>query len=1346
VSAVRDDGLPQSGQLTSLSLVFNVDVSDGLDVRDLFITNTSTGTEAVLSDAVLTWNGQSNTARWDMAGLGFEPGHYVAGIRDGRVMDSAGSGLDGDLDGFEGGDYSFEFDLAIVVSSAHDEQDGSWAYGSLALREALAIAVELPGEDTILFDASLAGETIPLLLGQLRITSDVDIRGPETGRVCIDAGGMSRVFHVAEGVTASLANLQITGGSAFSYEMGEPEETQETWGGGIYNEGTLSLASCEISENTALCYGGGIYNAGTLNVLDSAIVNNSIPEYDGGCGGGLFSRLGVIDVSGSTVAGNSSAGDGGGIACVGSTLTVANSTVSGNSAAVLGGGIMVAYATTDLTGCTVSDNFVGCYVEGDVDGAGGGLYVEDGVLTAINTTVSSNSSALAHAGIGSYGAAVTIVNGTVAHNRSAVGLPADAATQVFPGVYGDSVTLQNSILVGNVDSRGGLALAYDLGCPVAQESSHNIVGATDVGVGCVENGVNGNIVGVTDLSWLGALADNGGAILTNALLVGSPAIDAANGDLAPMMDAIGHVRHDDPGMPNVGTGTPPYADIGAFEFQGSSLVPEIDLQGNGQSIADGDAAPDVGDGTDFGDSLVEGGTVTRTFMIQNTGSGALTLTGSPFVEITGPNESDFSVTAQLSDTLAPGASTAFNVRFDPSSLGLRTATIVIANSDADEDPYNFDIQGTGTGPFVVTTEEDEMDPEFDPDDLSLREALASAAERAGQDTIEFDPSLEGKTIRLQLGQLDIDSDVEINGPGPAKLTIDAGGHSRVLYVDEEVVASVSGLAIAGGYAAIESDEGRGGGIRNHGELTLSDCVVADNSSAAWGGGISSAGTLTADAIIVRGNWTDVGSETDGGGIDNSFATMTLTNSTITSNTADAKGGGITNSGMLDLIDVVVTNNVARTWGGGLYNYDGPVTLMNTTISANSADFGGGILSSGALTLMNSTVSGNSASSSGGGVYNHYGTATLTNSTVSGNLSGANGGGLRNNFGTVMLTNSTVSANSASNSGGGIYDSGTATLTNTIVAINVVGTAAPVPGDVVGDFEAAGSHNLIGSIDGSTGLGSGTGTLHGTAAEPLDPRLGQLTDNGGSTKTHALLTGSPAVNAGSNARTAEAGLITDQRGMDRFIYSTVDIGAFEYCLSGDANVDGRVDYVDYLTIKRHLGTSSGADWSKADFDGDGDVDRDDLMMMVGNFGNVIPLAPAAPEALTESTTSDDTEPAEVPEQANDAPATAAVPLPSEHQDEGIPAEPPAVSAASPQAAEVVAEALSPLEIGSQLPGPTKEAEVLVVASGPIPAERMDALTSDQVVEARPEWNAPSLNVLEQDCLDVLFLAPLLPVPL
>jgi len=414
--------------------------------------------------------------------------------------------------------------------------------------------------------------------------------------------------------------------------------------------------------------------------------------------------------------------------------------------------------------------------------------------------------------------------------------------------------------------------------------------------------------------------------------------------------------------------------------------------------------------------------------------------------------------------------------------------------------------------IMVTSSGDEDDGDYSYGDLTLREALSIAANATGDDVIEFDESTWGDTITLAqvLGELDIDSSVDILGPGAANLTIDADGNSHVFAQTAGNTSSISGLTITGG------SDLYGGGIYAAGTLTLEDAVVTDNSSA-HGGGIYSTGDLTLNAVTVSDNGHSNGY---GGGIYNASGDLTVTDSVISGNDA-SDGGGIYDysSGDLAISGTTISDNEAVVLAGGLYSYGGTAAITSSTLRGNLAGMGGGIFAAnGQLDLANVTISGNTATSNpgwGGGVYNAA---------------------------TLLATNVTVSGNTAGSDGGGIYASGgSTTLHNTIVAGNeLTGGAAD---DVYGTFQSASSHNLIGAIDGSSNL-TGNNTQYGTTASPLDARVSSLGDFGGLTLTHALMWDSPAIDAGSNDEADDADLETDQRGRDRFANDLVDVGAFE----------------------------------------------------------------------------------------------------------------------------------------------------------------------------------------------------------
>ena len=361
-----------------------------------------------------------------------------------------------------------------------------------------------------------------------------------------------------------------------------------------------------------------------------------------------------------------------------------------------------------------------------------------------------------------------------------------------------------------------------------------------------------------------------------------------------------------------------------------------------------------------------------------------------------------------------------------------------------------------------------------------------------------------------------------------------------------------------------------------GTVTLTNSIVSDNSinvsNKAAGGIYNGGGTLTLTNSTVSGNMATGG----GGGIRN-IGTLILTSSTVSGNAStDSNGGGIYNAGgTVTLTDLIVSGNMATENGGGLFNSGGTVILTNSIVSGNSAILnGGGIaFTSGTATLANSTVSGNTAEF-GGGIYSAGGSLILANSTASGNAADF-GGGIYNFGGTVTLTNSTVSGNTVTDggNGGGIDNfSGTIELVNTIIAEN---TAAGGP-DCLGSLTSLG-YNLIGD-DTDCGYTAATGDLLN-----VGPLLGPLQDNGGPTFTHALLAGSPAIDAIPVADCNDINgvpVTTDQRGVARPQGSDCDIGSFELEPPPDpeCTLNLALTYVDgTLTMEFEVGTLEPAQW-------------------------------------------------------------------------------------------------------------------------------------------------------------------------
>ena len=126
------------------------------------------------------------------------------------------------------------------------------------------------------------------------------------------------------------------------------------------------------------------------------------------------------------------------------------------------------------------------------------------------------------------------------------------------------------------------------------------------------------------------------------------------------------------------------------------------VSGNAREIAAGDITPSAADNTDFGNANRDGQTITKTFLLRNTGSITLTITGIPRIVITGANSGEFTLVQDVaSASLAAGASSGFMIQFDPDAVGLRKATVTISSNDPDAPSYSFDIQGRGVRRAVV---------------------------------------------------------------------------------------------------------------------------------------------------------------------------------------------------------------------------------------------------------------------------------------------------------------------------------------------------------------------------------------------------------------------------------------------------------------------------------------------------------------------------------------------------------------------------------------------------------------------------------------------------------------------
>lgn len=367
---------------------------------------------------------------------------------------------------------------------------------------------------------------------------------------------------------------------------------------------------------------------------------------------------------------------------------------------------------------------------------------------------------------------------------------------------------------------------------------------------------------------------------------------------------------------------------------------------------------------------------------------------------------------------------------------------------------------------------------------------------------EINAAVPGSTIYLAEGlsqeALVITKDIELIGMGPGETILDGLNKATPITISNAVGVTLRNVTVRNG---LSPAAGVGGGIRNHGDLLLDACRLVDNQA--------------------------------------------------------YKGGALVNFGTARLEGCTINSNRAAQAGGGVYNVAGAhIEITDSTVAENTAILGGGVFSAGTCLVTNSTVAGNLAlgdfdggGGEGGGIFSETGACVIVNSTVSGNRAqvppltpaGGMGGGVFAAGGSLEFLFVTAASNTASRLAGGIgCASNTAAVArNTMFAGNADGAGSS---DFNGTLDSAG-FNLLQSTNGAALTGDTTGNLLG-----LDPNLEPLAYRGGATRTHALRSGSPAIDSGVCDMPA-----TDQRGIPRpFDIPTAsdtaggcDIGAFEY---------------------------------------------------------------------------------------------------------------------------------------------------------------------------------------------------------
>lgn len=490
-----------------------------------------------------------------------------------------------------------------------------------------------------------------------------------------------------------------------------------------------------------------------------------------------------------------------------------------------------------------------------------------------------------------------------------------------------------------------------------------------------------------------------------------------------------------------------------------------------------------------------------------------------------------------------------------------------------------------TPTLTVTKTADTNDGLCTGEDCSLREAILYSNACVGTQTIQVPAGTYSLTLTgvgedaAATGDLDITDSVVINGTGNP--VVDGNHTDRVFEIMAGKTATMNGLVVQNGYAQ------NGAGLRNHGNLTLTNSVVQNNVASmaatgtgfngrgpglaapanggggfANGGGILSEGdnTLTLNTVSVLGNSADQGAgimvlangttaptftfdsptlygalvannaaTQSGGGLwlDNQVH-ASLNMFDINHNTvANDRGAGIYNASILTLTHGKITNNTGGIYGGGIYNEPaGDISATEVYIAANVTRMGGGLFNKGPARFYQSGFGYNEGNrGQGGAIYNQDSDAALTleNVTISGNTGLLGGGGIRNEGGSFQINFSTIAYNN--NDGINNTGAGEAYMRNSIIAGHSGGNCTGTPPDSHG-FNIDSAHTC--------------GFVEPSDLNDTDPLLGPLAKNGGWSPTHALLSGSPALDSADPDRC----IPQDEREIARPQGARCDRGGYE----------------------------------------------------------------------------------------------------------------------------------------------------------------------------------------------------------
>ncbi len=575
-------------------------------------------------------------------------------------------------------------------------------------------------------------------------------------------------------------------------------------------------------------------------------------------------------------------------------------------------------------------------------------------------------------------------------------------------------------------------------------------------------------------------------------------------------------------------------------------------------------------------AIIPSGTNGSSLTIQNTSGGAVTVDGNDLNRVFDINPGNMPTTPKFSVSMTgititngeatPGdaaGGTGGGIR-DQGNVSLTLTNVTLSNNLATADGGGVSMENIASTPWTLTLNNCTVTGNHAGD-------AGGGVETDGSGKIFINGgTISDNTCVNQGAGIWLDAILASNGTiGSATVTAGGTGYTApTVTINDPTGTGATGFATIANGSVINVTITNPGTGYTAPTITITD-PTGTGAAATANLAVLQSANLTVNGTLLTNNKALSAVTGVGGGIGNAGdGAVTITNSTISKNTAGGVGGGFSdqnNLGTLTVVDSYFLDNVAAGNGGGIQEGGSLTSITNTQIQGNATGgVGGGLFVAGnTLFLQNSTISGNTSASNGGGIElattgTGLNASTITDSTITGNLAlnnaDVNGGGIdAEQTGDLALQNDTINANFAGN-GGGIFwpgFAGTFTVANTIIAANTIagdGTG-PDADNPAGSFTDRGG-NLIGvsgAGSGNTGFSAAT-TQTGSVAAPLNPLLGALQSNGGPVvgatgaalvlQTEPLLVGSPASGTGILAHAPAV----DERSFPSVVNGKINVGA------------------------------------------------------------------------------------------------------------------------------------------------------------------------------------------------------------